>query len=199
MRDLIKPAFVLFLVSIVVVVLLAFTDHLTAPVIQARTLADQNAAKTEVLPSAAEFVPLTLPAGLGSGSEGLATVQAAWVARDASGAVVGTVVSMASKGYAGPVAFIAGIDTAGKIAGVKAGAHKETPGLGDKVILPVSKVMKQMNGLTPTTALKAVKGNPGANEVDVISGSTITSRATIRAVSGAWELSQKLNAEGGWK
>jgi Na+-translocating ferredoxin:NAD+ oxidoreductase RnfG subunit len=59
--------------------------------------------------------------------------------------------------------------------------------------------MKQLVGMVPTAALKVVKGNPGANEIDAISGSTITSRAAVRAVSGAWELSTRLNAEGAWK
>jgi electron transport complex protein RnfG len=199
MKELGKPAFVLFLVSVVVVMLLAFTDHLTAPVIAARTAADLNAAKQSVLPAAQTFVELKLPEGLTKESEGLSTVHSAWVAQDATGTTVGTVVSLASKGYAGPVGFTVGIDLTGKVTGVKAGTHKETPGLGDKVILSTSKVMKQLVGMVPTAALKVVKGNPGANEIDAISGSTITSRAAVRAVSGAWELSTRLNAEGAWK
>jgi len=198
-RELVKPAAVLVLVSVVVVVLLAYTDHLTKPVIAARTAADLTAAKQAVLPVAVAFTELKLPEGLSVESDGLSTVQGAWVARDASGAVVGTVVSLASKGYAGPVGFTVGIDAAGKVAGVKAGAHKETPGLGDKILLPTGKVFRQLVGLVPTAPLKTIKGTPGSNEVDAVSGSTITSRAAVRAVSGAWELSTRLTAEGAWK
>lgn len=199
MRDLIKPALVLVLVSVVVVALLAFTDSLTAPVIAARTQADLDAAKKAVLPAAASFSELTLPADLGQASEGLSTVRQAWVAKDASGAIVGTVVTLASKGYGGPVGFTVGIDKQGKIIGVKPGAHKETPGLGDKVLASGSKVMKQLATIAPTAPLKVIKGVPGPNEVDAVSGSTITSRAATRAVSGAWELSTRLTAEGAWK
>lgn len=199
MRDLIKPAAVLVIVSVVVVTLLAYTDHLTKPIIAERTLADQNAAKQAVLPIAQSFVELKLPEGLTKESEGLSTVQQAWIAQDASGAPVGVVVALASKGYAGPVGFTIGLDFNGKVTGVKPGAHKETPGLGDKILLPTGKVMKQLEGLTPTGPLKTVKGNPGPNEVDAVSGSTITSRATVRAVSGAWELSTRLTPEGAWK
>jgi electron transport complex protein RnfG len=198
MRDLIRPAIVLFLVSVVVVALLAFTDQLTAPVIAERTKADLDAAKKSVLPSADSFTELTLPE-LAQVSEGLSTVKKAWVAKDASGAVVGTVVSLASKGYAGPVGFTVGLDTSGHITGIKAGSHKETPGLGDKVVSPASKVMKQLATIVPTAPLKVVKGTPKANEVDAISGSTITSRAATRAVSGAWELSTRLTPQGEWK
>lgn len=199
MRDLVKPAFVLFLVSVVVVVLLGFTDQMTAPIIAQRTQADLDAAKKSVLPAAATFVELKLPEGFATGSEGLATVKAAWVAQDAAGAPVGLVVSAASKGYGGPVGFTVGVDQTGKVVGVKAGAHKETPGLGDKILLASGKVMKQVIGLTPTAPLKTIKGNPATNEVDAVSGSTITSRAVVRAVSGAWELSTKLTPEGAWK
>lgn len=199
LQDLIKPAAVLVVVSVVVVTLLAYTDHLTKPVIAARTLADQNAAKQSVLPAAQSFTELKLPEGLTAQSEGLSAVQTAWVAQDASGAPVGVVVALASKGYAGPVGFTVGVDFSGKVTGVKPGTHKETPGLGDKVIAPTSKVMKQLAGLTPTAPLKTIKGAPADNEVDAISGSTITSRAAVRAVSGAWELSTRLTAEGAWK
>ncbi len=204
MRDLLKPAIVLFVVCVVVVALLALTDNATAPIIAERVRADLDAAKKSVLTTADSFVELELPAGLTQASDDLSSQQKstalqAWVAKDASGAVVGTVVSLASKGYAGPVGFTVGLDTTGKITGVKAGAHKETPGLGDKVLLPTGKVMKQLAALAPTGPLKVVKGNPGANEVDAISGSTVTSRAATRAVSGAWELSNRLTAEGAWK
>lgn len=192
MRDLVKPALVLFVVVVVVVVLLAFTDGLTQPIIAQRTQADLDAAKMAVLPGASAFEEITLSPDLKASSEGLGTVSAAWVAKDSTGAVVGTVVSAASKGYAGPVGFTVGVDTAGKVVGVKAGAHKETPGLGDKVLLPTSKVMRQLVGISPTAPLKTIKGAPAANEVDAISGSTITSRAAVRAVSGAWELASHL-------
>lgn len=199
MRELIKPAFILVLVSVVVVALLAYTDYLTKPIIAERTAADLNAAKQAVLPLAQNFVELELPAGLTGESEGLSTVKAAWVAQDATGAPVGVVVSLASKGYAGPVGFTVGIDATGKVTGVKPGAHKETPGLGDKILLASGKVLKQLVGMVPTAPLKTIKGTPASNEVDAVSGSTITSRAAVRAVSGAWELSTRLTAEGAWK
>jgi len=192
MRDLVKPALVLFVVVVVVVVLLAFTDGLTKPIIAQRTQADLDAAKMAVLPGASTFEDIALSPDLKSASDGLGTLSAAWVAKDTTGAVVGTVVSAASKGYAGPVGFTVGVDTTGKVVGVRAGAHKETPGLGDKVLLPTSKVMRQLSGLVPTAPLKTMKGTPAANEVDAISGSTITSRAAVRAVSGAWELANRL-------
>lgn len=198
-RELVKPAIVLFLVSVIVVALLAFTDSLTAPIIAERTRADLDAARQSVLPSAQTFVELQLPAGLAQESEGLATVKAAWMAQDGAGVPVGLVVSLASKGYAGPVGFTVGVDGSGKITGVKAGSHKETPGLGDKILLSTGKVLKQLVGLVPTGPLRTIKGTPGPNEVDAVSGSTITSRAAVRAVSGAWELSTRLTAEGAWK
>jgi len=198
-RELARPAFVLVVVSVVVVVLLAFTDHLTAPIIAERTRTDLNAARQSVLPAAQSFVELKLPSDLAAASEGLATVREAWMAHDGSGAPVGLVVSLASKGYSGPVGFTVGLDQTGRITGVKAGTHKETPGLGDKVLLPTGKVLKQLVGKVPTAPLKTIKGTPGPNEVDAVSGSTITSRAVVRAVSGAWELSTRLTAEGEWK
>ena len=198
MLELIKPALVLVAVCVVVVAALAVTAQVTGPVIAARTQADLDAAKKAVLTSAQTFSELDLT-GLQPNSEGLATVRAAWVARDASGAFVGTVVSLASKGYGGPVAFTVGVSPAGTVTGVKAGGHKETPGLGDKVVSSGSKVLKQLVGITPTAPLKVVKGSPGMNEIDAIAGSTVTSRAATRAVSGAWELASRLTAEGAWK
>jgi electron transport complex protein RnfG len=80
-----------------------------------------------------------------------------------------------------------GVDRDGHILGVRVIQHKETPGLGDKI----AKDTGFVNGFNRVTApLKGVKVGQGKgepNEVDMITGATISSRATIGIINHALE------------
>ena len=94
----------------------------------------------------------------------------------------------APDGYAGDIDLIVGINVDGTIAGVRALAHKETPGLGDKVDLKKSEWILGFSGRSlsdPEPQKWAVKKDKG--EFDQFTGATITPRAVTAAVKRALE------------
>ena len=97
-----------------------------------------------------------------------------------SGRTVGVIIpTTARDGYSGDIRALVGIRHDGSVAGVRVVAHRETPGLGDKVELRKSAWVLGFNHSlknTPTSAW-AVKKNGGA--FDQFTGATITPRAVI--------------------
>ncbi|SFV87587.1 Electron transport complex protein RnfG [hydrothermal vent metagenome] len=92
-------------------------------------------------------------------------------------------------GYSGKIRLLTGIDINNQLLGVRVIAHKETPGLGDKVETKKSNWIKQFKGLSLT--------NPNENEwkvkrdggsFDAFTGATITPRAIVTATYQLLEL-----------
>ncbi|MDG1462842.1 MAG: RnfABCDGE type electron transport complex subunit G [Gammaproteobacteria bacterium] len=100
------------------------------------------------------------------------------------GAWVATVIeSETPSGYVGPIRLLTAIDLQGKIIGVRVTAHRETPGLGDKIEAGRSNWINKFTGQSlsfPLTSRWATKKDGG--EFDQISGATVTSRAAINAI-----------------
>lgn len=94
--------------------------------------------------------------------------------------------SVAPDGYNAPIHLLIGIDIdSGRITGVRAVSHRETPGLGDLIDVRKSDWILQFNGKSvddPRAAGWAVTSDDG--RFDAITGATVTSRAVIRAVHG---------------
>ena len=103
------------------------------------------------------------------------------------GQTVGTVLTvMAPDGYVAPLTLLVGVDSSGNITGVSVTAHRETPGLGDKVERGKSDWITGFTGRSaddPTPVNWALNRDGG--EFDHISGATITSRAVVKAVDNA--------------
>lgn len=106
---------------------------------------------------------------------------------DANGTLQGVLLPIvAPEGYTEAIRLIAGIDTDGKLIGVRVTRHKETPGLGDQIELSKSDWVLSFNerSLTsPEPELWAVKKDGG--EFDQLTGATITPRAIVGAVKNA--------------
>lgn len=106
------------------------------------------------------------------------------VAKDASGAKAGYVItSLSNDSYGGTVKLAVGLTEDGTIKGIEFLEISDTPGLGLKAEKPEFKdqyVGKKAESLT------VVKGG-GANDeqINAISGATITSKATTNAVNAA--------------
>lgn len=104
--------------------------------------------------------------------------------------VVGYVVKTAPTGFSGAVEVITGIAVNGEISGVRIGSHAETPGLGANATLPV--FYTQYDGLDSSKGVETVKIPPADNEIQAISGATITSKAVTEGVMFAIEVYNKL-------
>lgn len=91
---------------------------------------------------------------------------------------------VAPDGYSGKIDLIAGFNADGSVAGVRVLAHKETPGLGDKVDTKKSDWIYSFDGMTKNASNDerwAVKKDGGS--FDQFTGATITPRAVVNAVS----------------
>jgi len=89
----------------------------------------------------------------------------------------------ARDGYAGAIRILVGIDISGAITGVHVLAHRETPGLGDRIESTKSDWDKQFNGHSlgdPVTDGWRIKRDGG--EFDQLTGASVTPRAVIKAV-----------------
>jgi electron transport complex protein RnfG len=97
----------------------------------------------------------------------------------------------APDGYSGKIELVVGIRGEGEVSGVRVLAHKETPGLGDKIDLRISDWILAFNGKSlneDTSASWKVRKDGG--QFDQFTGATITPRAVVKAVKQAVEYYQ---------
>ena len=91
--------------------------------------------------------------------------------------------SIAPDGYSGKIHLLVGVYVDGKIAGVRAVKHAETPGLGDALEIKKSNWVLDFNGKSldnPSPGAWLVKRDGGV--FDQFTGATISPRAVVQAV-----------------
>ena len=186
-----KDAFVLCGITLVAGALLGGVYEMTKAPIDAANLAAKEAAYRTVFPDAASFdagdladkIPAANEeiAGLGYGK---VIVDEAVSGKDASGAEVGYVVTSTSKdGYGGAITVSVGIEADGTVSGIEFLTLAETAGLGMKADKPEWKGQYAGKNVDLFTVTK--NGASAENEINAISGATITSNAVTGAVNGA--------------
>ena len=91
--------------------------------------------------------------------------------------------SIAPNGYSGKIHLLVGVYFDGRIAGVRAIKHAETPGLGDAIEIQKSPWVLDFDGKSldnPVAARWSVERDGG--DFDQFTGATITPRAVVQAV-----------------
>ena len=102
---------------------------------------------------------------------------------DASGNPLGYVITVTSHaGYGGDITFSVGIRNEGTVNGYSITSISETAGLGMKAT--EEKFSSQFKGIA-TGVYEVTKSTAGENEIEAISGATITSRAMTYGVNAA--------------
>lgn len=99
--------------------------------------------------------------------------------------------AIAHDGYSGDISMIVGVNRNLTIAGVRVIAHKETPGLGDKIEIKKSQWIVNFNGKSlqaPVTSEWLVKKDGGV--FDQFAGATITPRAIVKKIREVLEFAQ---------
>jgi electron transport complex protein RnfG len=163
-KEMVRLSGILCAITLVVTIILTFANALTKDVIKENTMALENKARQELIP-AESFEQV---------SENI------YEGRSKSG-VIGYCVTVAPGGYGGAINMIVGVNADGSVSGINIVDHSETPGLGAKA---------QGGGFTSqfenvNTPVKAVKAKNGDNEINQISGATITSNAVVDGVNEA--------------
>ena len=126
----------------------------------------------------ADTIQLVDPQLLGSKK-----AQTVYRARKAGQPVAALFTSVAPDGYSGDIHLLVGIYADGRLAGVRALKHLETPGLGDKIEADRSDWIRSFDGRSlqqPESKGWAVKKDGG--QFDQFTGATISPRAVVRAV-----------------
>lgn len=99
------------------------------------------------------------------------------------GMLCGYVVESTTKeGYGGNIVIYVGVTTGGAVSGVSILEIAETPGLGmnaEEVLVP------QFKGVETDAFTYTKTGSTADNEIDAISGATVTTKAIVNAVNGA--------------
>lgn len=167
-------------------VILAFSDHITVEDIAARALEDRLNSLGQVIPGSIHDNNLVDDAMVMSNENG----QEITVYRATKGGkVTGLAYEIFGVGYAGKIKLMLGLDTEGKILGVRVLAHKETPGLGDKMEVKKGDWILKFDGLSlgnPPAERWKVKKDGG--QFDYWAGATITPRGIVAAIRKGLEL-----------
>lgn len=165
--------------------LLAITDDITLEDISARAIEDKQNSLSQVLPDEIhDNNPVTDTITLKNAEGKVLTV---FRARK-GGKVTGVAYEIFGTGYAGEIKLMMGLDAEGKVLGVRVLAHKETPGLGDKIEVKKGPWIERFTGLSmgnPPIERWKVKKDGG--QFDQFAGATITPRGVLVGIRSGLE------------
>lgn len=183
---------VLFVVTFIAVLALAVVNQITKePIAQAEINARAEVYKV-VYPGAENFEEIENSKSLIEGSAEVLSgagydgcfVNDALAVTDASGNIQGYVIAATSpSGYGGDLQAAVGITKDGKITGYSIVSHSETAGLGSKCAEP--DFTNQFADKAAATLEVTKSGATADNQIDAVSGATITSNAATEAANAA--------------
>ncbi|WP_416311213.1 electron transport complex subunit RsxG [Pseudomonas sp. W03] len=187
-RSMLKNALVLGLFAVVTVGVVALVHQFTAQRIDDAQREARGRALLELLPAGSyDNHPLDSqveafdPKLLGRNEPA-----PAFVARRQGQATAVILQATAPDGYSGSIKLLVGVTAEGRLLGVRVVAHKETPGLGDKIELGKSDWLHGFDGRSlndPGDAGWRVKKDGG--QFDQFAGATVTPRAVVKATHKA--------------
>lgn len=173
MREIAKPTLSLVLICVFITFFVSLTYNVTKSTIRERELKELNAAMAEVLPEGSNFENITDKILSEAVVDDTDLKVDGVYASDA-----GFVFNVRVSGYGGDVAVIVGIGSDNTLRGVQLGSNKETPSLGKRAEEPFF-----------TSRFKSLDVNDSIKDnIDTISGVTITSSAVKRAVQNVCDL-----------
>ena len=181
MNKTIKLGLILLAFTAIAAGILGFLNLQTEDIIAAVQIKANNEARQEVLPNGDDFKEL------GDSEFKEATKDTPMVEEIyeglGGGEVVGYTIKTVISGYSGPVVVMTGIDMEGTIAGMKVVSNTETPGLGANA--SNEDFQDQYKEKSADGDIELVKNNPTEEQVEALTGATITSNAVTDSVNEA--------------
>lgn len=173
--------------------LIVLVNQHTKPIIDKYKAEQLQKAVYEVLPGVERYntyylvdgaLSLNLPDGAKESE-----YKRVYVGYDTSDAIQGVAISRGESGFQDIVQVIFGFNPAnGKLTGMKVLDSKETPGLGDKIFKDQVFVDQFFAGpATPLVGVKIGAGKGQPNEIDTITGATISSKVVIDIINHGLE------------
>lgn len=192
-KYILKLAGILMIISAVVAALLGVVNGVTKDKIAALQAQKLQNSLELVFPGAtfeevAVTDELTAIADQKDAESGLKAIYAA--------STGGYAIEVLPTGFNGALDVIVGVDAEGKVVGISVISHAETAGIGTKVAgnKPNKNgvgVLEQFYGRT-AGADNLFTVNSGSNQVDAISGATVTTKAITRGVNAATLVAEQL-------
>ena len=201
MKNMLKEAAILFAITVIAGAILGFIYDMTKEPIAEQNEKAKREACQEVFGDAQEFVNLDISEEeaavvLAANGYDKASVNEAMEAKDASGTVLGYVMIITSHdGYGGDIQFSMGVRMDGTVNGISLLSISETPGLGMRAeeVLRPQFTEKHAAAFTYTKT-----GAVSEDQIDAISGATITTNAVVSGVNAGLSYFQN-GLEGGMR
>ncbi len=184
--DIATPTLVLSVICIVVTLALSSTNLLTSDKIEALAIETQNKAMSKLI-EADEYHELPAKTSYGD---------ITYNAAIKDGDTIGCIFVTEANGYGGIISVMTAVDMDGKIIAVEIlAAADETPGLGQNVTKP--DWYAQFSDLKDDiTVIKGGSANKDNNEVNAVTGATISSKAVTSAVNQALDYAEEIIVKG---
>lgn len=192
MAKIIKIGLRLFIITIVAALFMGITNLATKGPIKEQQIKAADEAKRTALPQAEEFSEVGIIAE--SAGNGLAEITEI-NAGNSGNNIVGYIFNVKSKGFGGDMEIIVGINIDDKIESIQIGEHGETPGLGAK--MKEDSFMDQYSGKDVNAPITVNKSSAGDQEIQAITGATITSDAVTSGVNLASKYYEEVLKNGG--
>ncbi|MFZ5960955.1 electron transport complex subunit RsxG [Pseudomonas knackmussii] len=197
-RSMLKNALALGLFAVLCVGLVAVVHQLTQARIEEAQREARGRMLLDLLPAGSyDNHPLDAPVAVFDPKLlGKSQPASGFVARLQGRATAVILPATAPDGYSGAIELLVGVSAEGRLLGVRVVAHKETPGLGDKIELGKSNWLHGFDGRSlndPDDAGWKVKKDGG--QFDQFAGATITPRAVVKATHKALQYFDAHKAE----
>lgn len=185
MKEMMKNTGILLAITVIAGLLLGVVYQVTKEPIAKQEAMAKQAACQEVFEDAASFEAVELSAAdetaWNSEGYGQESIDEVMMAKDSAGNALGYVITVTTKeGYGGDIQFTMGVRSDGTVNGISLLSISETAGLGmraDEVLKP------QFAGKQVEKFAYTKSGATSENEIDAISGATITTNAVTNGVN----------------
>lgn len=186
----IRLALILFLIVFISTLLLTLCNYLTKDKIAALEQKTANEARQAVIPGAI-FEEIKLSESEEKEFSDEYDFKGAYRA-EKDGKFSGYCISVAPNGFGGEINMIVGLDANLNYTGIKIISLSETPGLGAKA--SESEFTKQFSD-NKKGKLEVIKNakKTEENQINAISGATITSKAVTTGVNNALKIAEQIN------
>ncbi|MCI5675439.1 MAG: FMN-binding protein [Ezakiella sp.] len=188
MKETVKLGIILLVFCLASAGILSYVNGVTAPIISEREEQNAKEAYQQLIPEADEFEALDANE-LSQLKQQVSKLDSVILAKSA-GDTIGYLFTTRGGGYGGDISVITAIvDNAVKDITIL--KMSETPDIGTKVL--ERSFQEQYVGKITTEPIAVKKENPGDQDIQAISGSTVSSKGVTDAVNIALEVSEVLN------
>ncbi len=171
---------VLTLTAVIVAAALAGFYKFAEPKIEANRLAEEKRAIFAVHPNASDYDVIEKEVTVGKKTKNLKIFKG----KDADGELVGHAFIAAGPGFSAVIRIMVGLNIDEKsLTGIKVTEHLETPGLGTKIEESFFKDQFQGLAIEPKIEYLKNKKPEKPNQIQAITGATISSRAIVEAIN----------------